>query len=114
MLSQTSMHDEEELPGILRANRLLCDLEPSELQAVRESIKALRYEHDELIIREGDRNASAYYVLASGRVRVFSWRTGPSPIRELHIPGEGFGELALIHDAPRSASCRAVVGAELM
>jgi CRP-like cAMP-binding protein len=110
--SQRAMSSDR-LPHLLRANRLLADLDSSELQVVKDSMKLLCFEDNDTIIGEDDDRADNYFVLASGTVRVFSWRTGSNPIREYSIPGDGFGELALIHDVPRSASCIAVVRAIL-
>lgn len=58
---------------------------------------------DECIIAEGSCGDSFFYIL-SGRVKVTK-RIGDKEValREL-VPGEFFGELALIHDRPRAAS----------
>jgi MFS family permease len=58
---------------------------------------------DTLLVREGERG-DAFYVVASGRLEVTK---GGAPVRDLG-PGDWFGELALLRDAPRSASVRAM------
>lgn len=63
---------------------------------------------DSYIIKQGD-NASSFFVLQKGRLEVII--NGESK-REIK-PQEGFGELALLYNAPRSASLRAVENCSL-
>jgi CRP-like cAMP-binding protein len=51
------------------------------------------------IIRQGERG-DAFYAIADGEVHV---QQGEATVRALHR-GEGFGEIALLRDVPRSAS----------
>jgi len=61
-----------------------------------------------ILINEGDETDSLYLLL-SGKVRVFmSNADGKEIILNEQGPGEHFGELALIDDAPRSASVMAM------
>jgi CRP/FNR family cyclic AMP-dependent transcriptional regulator len=61
-----------------------------------------------ILINEGDETDSLYVIL-SGKVRVFmSNADGKEIILNEQGPGEHFGELALIDDAPRSASVMAM------
>jgi CPA1 family monovalent cation:H+ antiporter len=60
----------------------------------------------ELIIREGDAGSSMF-LIARGVVRVVKG-TGESEIDLASLlPGDFFGEMALLHDEPRTATCRA-------
>ncbi|CAK67015.1 unnamed protein product (macronuclear) [Paramecium tetraurelia] len=55
------------------------------------------------IIRQGD-GASSFFILEKGRINVI---VDNVPRKEINA-GQGFGELALLYNAPRSATCMAV------
>ncbi|CAD8120025.1 unnamed protein product [Paramecium sonneborni] len=55
------------------------------------------------IIRQGD-GASSFFILEKGKINVL---VDNVPRKEIHA-GQGFGELALLYNAPRSATCMAV------
>ncbi|TNF99038.1 MAG: cyclic nucleotide-binding domain-containing protein, partial [Gammaproteobacteria bacterium] len=61
----------------------------------------------ELIIREGD-TGSSMFLIARGVVRVVKGKGDAEIDLASLLPGDFFGEMALLHDEPRSANCRAV------
>ena len=56
----------------------------------------------EYLMKQND-NASSFFILHEGRLSV---EINGDPKRKIY-PGEGFGELALLYSAPRSASIKA-------
>ncbi len=64
------------------------------------------------ILRQGD-EGDAFYILTKGEVQVWLERDGrqPVPIAKLG-PNEGFGEMALLTDQPRSATVVALTDVE--
>lgn len=70
------------------------------------------FDKGHIIFREGEESADAYFVL-SGRVRI-RLRTpqGACVLGELG-PGEVFGEMGMIEDAPRSATAEAIERTEV-
>lgn len=59
---------------------------------------------DAPIFRAGERD-DRFYVVVDGRVEILRSPAGTTPVAPVGLgPGEFFGEMALIDDAPRSAS----------
>ena len=57
----------------------------------------------EEVIVQGEPHGEEYYVVCSGKYDVYVQQAGPKPVGQLGR-GDGFGELALLFDSPRSAS----------
>ena len=89
---------------LLRAGTLFAPLAPPQLEAVVRRARWLTVEPGEVVIREGDQG-DAYYVLESGALSVTQ---GGRHLRDMTERGEGFGEIALLRDVPRTATVTAV------
>jgi len=89
---------------MLRNVPLFSDLPDHDLQAITSLAVTRTYPKNTIIISEGDDSDSLYAIL-SGRVKVFlSDDDGREIIINILGDGQYFGELALLDDAPRSAS----------
>ncbi len=93
-------------PGGLPRIPLFSDLPEDAFIALFEKCPLQRFEEGQLVFEQGDK-ADAFYVICGGQVRVF--RTDGGERRELATLEEGsfFGEMALLSEAPRSASVEA-------
>ena len=89
--------------ALLRRTAIFGPLSPPQLESVARRAVWLTQPSGTVFIREGDRG-DRYYVLASGIVRV---EQGGRLLRELDRPGDGFGEIALLRDVPRTATVTA-------
>jgi MFS family permease len=85
---------------LLRASPLFAPLPGPQLEAVARRAVWLPTPIATTVIREGD-PGDRYYVLADGVVDV---EQGGRHIRTLDRAGEGFGEIALLRDVPRTAT----------
>lgn len=99
----------EERLELLRAVPLLAPLPVTILERLAARAGTRRVAAGESIVEEGSRG-DAFYVIAAGRVEVL--RAG-TPVRVLG-PSQAFGEIALVRDSARTATCRAVVDCELV
>ena len=81
---------------------------------LRDSFSEERIEFGDAIVREGD-PADAYFILVSGRARVLKAAADGSelPLNRL-LPGDEFGESALLDGGVRSASVRASTTVEVL
>ena len=83
-------------------------LNKEEFKIVLDAIEEVTGKAGEVIIKEGDQG-DCMYVLESGSLdctKVFSGNKDPTFLKE-YVPGEGFGELALLYNAPRAATITA-------
>lgn len=90
-------------------------LEEAELAIVLDAIEEVRAKAGEKVITEGDQG-DCMYVLNTGALactKVFAGTTEPKHLKD-YVPGEGFGELALLYNAPRAATITATQDSTLM
>jgi len=98
----------EKIKSRLKECFMFNNLDEEELGIVIDAMKEVKYKN-ETIIQQGD-SGNTLYVLDSGKCHWFKLLEGekrPSKLRD-YIPGEAFGELALLYNAPRAASIKAI------
>jgi MFS family permease len=93
---------------LLESTNLFAPLPPTTLERLAAHLLPLNLAAGTEIVREGD-TGDAFYLISSGRVEVVQ--------NGMHLgdlgPGEYFGEIALLNDVPRTASCAAVTDVQL-
>lgn len=83
---------------------LFADLSEKDMETINRLAVARNFTKNTMILCEGDRSDSLYVIL-SGKVKVFlSDEEGKEVTLNVQGEGEYFGELALLDNAPRSAS----------
>ncbi len=94
-------------PARLAAIRLLAGLDTGAREALARRFVFARYEAGEIVFREGE-VGDRFFVVARGKVEAFV--TVGQAERRLAVltDGDFFGEVALLADAPRTASVRAL------
>ena len=88
---------------------LFNNLEAKDLQIVIGAMEEKRFKSGDYVITQGDRGDCLYFV-ESGNLecyKQFSKGTEPVMVKK-YQPGDSFGELALLYNAPRAASIKAV------
>ena len=86
--------------GLLRGLPLFAPLAPVTFEALARSLVPVDAPDGTVVVREGDAG-DRFYVIASGAIRV---ERGGATLAVLGR-GDGFGEIALLRDVPRTASC---------
>jgi len=90
--------------ALLRRTTLFSPLSGPQLEAVARRGVWVTVPQATTIIREGD-PGDRYYVISDGAVRV---EQGGRHLRDLASPGDGFGEIALLRDVPRTATVTSI------
>ncbi len=99
---------------LLRRIPLFATMEETEIDLLISHLRVERCAPGKVIIRQGD-SGDTLYIITSGYVEVSQRdERGVSEVVNRLGRGECFGELALLHDAPRNATCRAKVPTELL
>ena len=85
-------------------------LEESEMCVVIDAIEEVKAAPGTEVITQGDAG-DCMYVLESGSLECTKiFKPGQEPTKlKVYVPGEGFGELALLYNAPRAATITATI-----
>jgi hypothetical protein len=94
---------------LLRATPLLRPLPVPTIEALSRALEPVGVAAGEDVVRAGD-VGRRYYVIASGEVEILD---GSRHIRTMRR-GEGFGEIALLRDVPRTMTARAQTDVQLL
>jgi len=98
----------------LRRMPLLATMEGTELELLCSRLRAEHFPAGRAIIRQGDQG-DKFYIIRQGHVEVtVRDEQGVTEVVGQLDRGDYLGELALLHDAPRSATCRATVPTDVL
>jgi cAMP-dependent protein kinase regulator len=108
-LSQQFQATRQDYSTLLRRMPLFAMMDQGERQLLCSRLRAEHFPAGRAIIRQGDQG-DKFYIIQQGHVKVsVRDRHGVTEVVNQLDRGDYFGELALLHDAPRSATCRAMV-----
>jgi MFS family permease len=94
--------------GLLRSLRLFSPLSAEKLEGLARALERRETRAGDIVIREGE-DGDCFYVIAAGEVAVTSNATEPRTLQR----GDCFGEIALLHPVPRTATCTATTDGTL-
>lgn len=103
----------EEVVSLLRQVSLFEGLPDEDLERVAGIVRGTTADDGEVLFEEGE-PGDAYYIVFSGAVEIVKASGAGEEKLAVRRSGEGFGEMALIDDSPRSATVRAVEPTELL
>jgi cGMP-dependent protein kinase len=96
-----SLQDIQLITNCLKKHFVFYNLSTIEIKQIIDKMFFCETPGNEMIFKQGD-NASSYLIIAKGAVQII---INEKPVRNLKT-GDGFGELALLYSAPRSASAK--------
>jgi signal transduction histidine kinase len=97
----------------LRQVPLLADLSQEDLEQLYKMAETVSIPAGELVLREGDPGDSLYVVL-DGELEVTKRHGSQDVLLSVYTAGQFFGEMALLEQAPRSASVRTLRESRLL
>jgi CRP-like cAMP-binding protein len=98
-----------DLLGLLRGVPFFAPLEPAGLERLASSAHRVSVPDGTVVIKAGD-HGDRFYVVRSGSLSVTAGERRSADLG----PGDGFGEIALLHDVPRTATVTALGDVELV
>lgn len=94
--------------ALLRGNAIFAPLQASTLEQLADRLQEVRVPAGDVIVRQGE-SGDRFYLIEAGTVEV---AVDGRPAHELG-PGDGFGEIALLRNVPRTATVTARTDAVL-
>ncbi|KAG7331766.1 hypothetical protein KOW79_005735 [Hemibagrus wyckioides] len=97
----------EQLMGFLKTARTFKSLRDEQLSCIIDSMEEVKFQDNEVIVREGA-EGDTFYIILKGEVEVTKKVNGQQKIIRKLGQGDYFGELALIREILRTATCIAL------
>jgi len=99
---------------ILRDSLLFRHLDEAQLTTVKDAMFEVNHNTGDMIIKQGD-DGDNFYVIDTGSVDVYIKGPEDPEDKKIHQLGQGdaFGELAIMYNAPRAATCKAATSCKL-
>jgi len=101
-----SNEEKAQIMEMCKNSILFQHLDNNQLNIITDAMFPVKHEDGDVIIKQGD-DGDNFYLVDDGSVEVFVAGKGDEPVKAYNA-GDGFGELALMYNAPRAATCKAV------
>ncbi len=114
MDSEGQTYTTDEIAAVLAKVDLFEGLPGADLERIASIVNGATAKAGEVLFEEGD-PGDAFYVVVDGAIEIVKQVSGGDEEKlAVRRSGEAFGEMALLNDAPRSATARAVDDTRLM
>jgi cAMP-dependent protein kinase regulator len=108
LLKKCGIEKVEQYSGWLTQVDILKVLNLHEISQLADACESVLLEKDEIVIKQGDAG-DAFFILEEGECAAFIEASGGEKmVKKYESQGDYFGELALINNAPRKATVRAL------
>jgi CRP-like cAMP-binding protein len=113
-LSREFQTTRQDYQALLQRMPLFATMDQAEIALLCSRLREEHYTPGQVIIRQGERG-DRFYIIKRGHVEVtMRDERGVSEVVNQLDRGDYFGELALLRDAPRNATCRATLPTEVL
>ena len=113
-LSEEFRATQHDYTGLLRRMPLFATMRDDEIHLLVTRLKLVHHSPGDVIIRQGKRG-DRFYIIRQGHVQVTQRdEHGVTEVVNQLYRGDYFGELALLEDTPRNATCTATVPSETL
>ncbi|KAM9496429.1 cGMP-dependent protein kinase 1 [Clarias gariepinus] len=102
-----SKHKRAQLMGFLKTARTFNSLSNEQLSNIIDAMEEVKFQDNEVIVREGA-EGDTFYIILNGEVQVTKIVNGQQKVIRKMGQGDYFGELALIREILRTATCTAL------
>jgi putative nucleotidyltransferase with HDIG domain len=106
-MMESSLKASESVEAFLSTNPLFYSLSAAVLASIASKVQVKTYAAGDDIVQEGEIGDS-FFLIKEGRVRVIKETDGSELVLSELGASEGFGEMSLLIDQPRSATVRAI------
>ncbi len=114
MSSEQQLWSTDEVIEQLRKVHLFEGVPDEDLEEIAKLVDSRHVDGGEIVFPEGE-PGDAFYIVFRGAVEIVKSRpAGGEDKLAVREKGDGFGEMSLLNDAPRSATARAMEASELM
>jgi len=103
---EKSSEEKAQIIQMCKNSLLFQHLDANQLNIITDAMFPVKHEDGDIVIKQGD-DGDNFYLVDTGTVEVFVAGKGDDPVKTYNA-GDGFGELALMYNAPRAATCKAV------
>ncbi|XP_035385339.1 cGMP-dependent protein kinase 2 [Electrophorus electricus] len=107
IMASKSKKKREQLMSFLKTARTLKSLNDEQLSNIIDSMEEVKFQDNEVIVREGA-EGDTFYIILKGEVLVTKKVNGQQKVVRKLGEGQHFGELALMREILRTATCTAV------
>ncbi|XP_062323258.1 cGMP-dependent protein kinase 1 [Osmerus eperlanus] len=107
IMTDKSKKKREQVMGFLKTARTLKDLNDVQLSKIIDSMEEMKFQNNDVIVKEGS-EGNTFYIILKGKVQVTKKVNGQQKQIRTMSTGEHFGELALIREILRTATCTAI------
>ncbi|XP_076872593.1 cGMP-dependent protein kinase 2 [Brachyhypopomus gauderio] len=107
IMTSKSKRKRQQLMGFLKTARTLKGLRDEQLSNIIDSMEEVKFQDNEVIVREGA-EGDTFYIILKGEVLVTKKVNGQQKVIRKMVEGQHFGELALMREILRTATCTAV------